>query len=172
MFYNIFPLFSKIPQKNLQESEDLLDPEAGAASLQSPKEVRRCIRWPIMLLLVSSIALLAAAGSLCLSIVLREQGYHQFSCPHDDQVCLQQICPQGMIWNQDKEECLTPDGWACCTVSSMKICYEAGKSDQSCPYEVVQVAGISPFLKEFCRPGFIWVPRLKRCWRKIWRAPK
>ena len=160
MFFNIFTFFSRISYKSVQDGEELIDEERGTPP--SPL----LVRWPLFLLLISVFALLAAAGFVCVFVALREQGFQQFSCHLDDQECLQQICPQGMKWNPDKEECSVPEGWDCCTVSNMKICYQTEGSDQSCPY-LVQIAGVSPFLKEFCRPGYIWVPRLKRCWRKI-----
>ena len=42
--------------------------------------------------------------------VLEMKQLQEFSCLQDDEECLQLVCPQGMTWNEDVQECLLPDG--------------------------------------------------------------
>jgi hypothetical protein len=168
MFFKIFSRFFVLPTKSDQESgKGLLDPEAGATSPTAVPYLKR----PLVLGIAFCTVLLTAAGLIGLTVAARQevlQGFQQFSCHHDDQECLQLLCPMGMEWSEEHQECSEPEGWECCTdVRNQKICFQDQNSEdrnKMCPF-TIQIAGISPFFKEFCRPGFIWVPRLRRCWR-------
>ena len=110
------------------------------------------------------------AASWIIITVLEIKQLQEFSCLQDDQECLQLLCPQGMTWNEDVQECLLPDGWECCLdIQHQLICFDPQKRDETSEKCSVQtkMAGISPFLKQLCRPGFLYIPRLKRCFRKV-----
>eukprot|EP00092_Neocalanus_flemingeri_P032590 GFUD01035446.1.p1 GENE.GFUD01035446.1~~GFUD01035446.1.p1 ORF type:complete len:179 (-),score=31.23 GFUD01035446.1:58-546(-) len=96
------------------------------------------------------------------------QGLEEFSCPEEDISCSILLCPHGMVWSQDEGECHLPAGYQCCQDrSSVFTCYNYNEEDQKtklCSVKTV-ISGVAPVPRTFCRPGFVWVPWRRRCFR-------
>ena len=96
------------------------------------------------------------------------QGFEEFSCKDEDSACLSLECPQGMVWSKESEECDLPESHKCCRNSqSIIMClnYEDEQDkDEEC-IEILRLGWVAPFSRVFCKPGFIWVPWKRKCFR-------
>ena len=176
MFFNIFTNLCMKKSETQSVNDESIE---SAKELLEKNEIHPqpfYLKNPLLLCAACCLVLVGViAASWIIITVLEIKQLQEFSCLQDDQECLQLLCPQGMTWNEDVQECLLPDGWECCLdIQDQKICFDPQKRDKKSEKCSVQttMAGISPFLKQLCRPGFLYIPRLKRCFRKVWRNRK
>jgi len=176
MLLNILCLFkTKNSTKDLESCDELLNAKESTETSQvevTNSSALQTSKRLIMLLATCCLGLFIAACLVVMMITVRDDflsNYEQFSCHQEDQECLGLLCPKGMNWNEEKEECRQPPGWECCSdVQHQRFCFLPETSLDYwalCPL-TVKIAGVSQLRKEMCRPGFVWVPRLSRCWRQ------
>ena len=88
------------------------------------------------------------------------------SCPLEDPACLSLICPVGMSWDNTSGQCHPPGGYKCC-VDNVNIysCFRDVIKDNGydrCRKDIL-ATGVAPSPQAMCYPGFVWVPRKKKC---------
>ena len=93
-------------------------------------------------------------------------GYEEFLCNNTDVKCLISLCPQGMYWSIE-EHCKFRKSEDCCQNERNIInCNPSTQNKSNC--FGLKLAGASQSgYKLFCRPGFLWVPWRRKCFRVI-----
>ena len=157
----------------LRSSDDLeVQAETGSMSrteldLLKKSKLRRItllISVTFVTIIVLSIVVYFLLHGLSLAVLLVH--HQKIECEESDSLCLESRCPVGMRWSQTENYCLVLDNFQCCTASNMtRACYDPQVSLASleeCQY-TSKTAGVSPFLKQYCRPGLVWVEWLGQC---------
>ena len=129
------------------------------------------LRRILLLILVTFVAVVAASAVIYLvlhglSLALVLLHHHKVDCVEGDLVCEASRCPSGMEWSSALHYCTVRDDFQCCTTSNMtRLCYSpatTSPASEDCRYSS-KTAGVSPFIKQYCRPGLVWVEWLGQC---------
>ena len=128
------------------------------------KRISLIISITFVAVVVLSVVIYFILQGLSLAIILLS--HHKISCAEGDLECEGLRCPTGMHWSSTDSHCTVETDFECCTTSNMtRTCYSPQLTTptlQNCS-NASKSAGVAPFIKQYCRPGYVWVEWLEQC---------